>query len=121
MTNENKDLLLDPDGIPILMDLVHENISPHTAEETPGSSSNEVSVDELASLLLNSEAFRKQLDEIAAELSRSVRQQLELTLRPTLEEAITLAFDDSSTASRDAVRQQLESILPGLLARTLQD
>jgi hypothetical protein len=121
MTNNNEDLLLDPDGIPILTDLIYEDISPDTAGETPTSSSNEVSVDELASLLLNNKAFRKQLDAIAEELTRSIRQQLELALRPTLEEAISLAFDDSSKASCDAVRKQLESTLPGLLARTLQD
>jgi len=121
MTNKNEGLLLDPDGIPILTDLVHENITPDAGEETPASSSNEVSVDELASLLLNNKAFRDQLDAIASELTRSVRQQLELALRPTLEEAISLAFDDSSKASCDAVRKQLESTLPGLLARTLQD
>ena len=94
MTNTREGLLLDPDGIPILTDLVHDDVTPNTAGETRKSGNDEVSVDELASLLLNSDTFKEQLDKIAAELTRSVRQQLELALRPTLEEAILLAFDD---------------------------
>jgi hypothetical protein len=121
MTNTREGLLLDPDGIPILTDLVHDDVTPNTAGETRKSGNDEVSVDELASLLLNSDTFKEQLDKIAAELTRSVRQQLELALRPTLEEAILLAFDESNTTSCEAVRKQLEAALPGLLARTLQD
>lgn len=121
MTNSNEGLLLDPDGIPILTDLVHENETPDTAEHTLGFRNDDVSVDELAVLLLNNETFRKELDLITTELIRTVREQLELALRPTLEEAISLALDDGSTACREAVRKQLEATLPGLLARTLQD
>ena len=118
MTNPSEDLVLDADGIPILTDLVRENETPESTEQ---SLKDEVSPDELAGLLLNSETFRQQLDEIAAELTHTVRQQVELALRPTLEEAISLALDDSNTASHEAVRKQLESALPDILARTLQD
>ena len=117
MTNPSEDLVLDADGIPILTDLVREN---ETSESTEQSLKDEVSPDELAGLLLNSETFRQQLDEITAELIRTVRQQLESTLRPTIEEAISLALDDSNTVSHEAVRKQLEAALPDLLARTLQ-
>ena len=118
MTNPNEDLVLDADGIPILTDLVRENETPESTEQPL---KDEVSPDELAGLLLNSETFRQQLDEIAAELTRTVHQQIEQALRPTLEEAISLALDDSNTASYEAVRKQLESALPDMLARTLQD
>lgn len=121
MTNTDETLLLDPDGVPILTDLVHEDETPNTAEHTQEPRNVEVSVDELARLLLNSDTFRKELDEITAELIRTVREQLELALRPTLEEAISLALDDGSKASHETVRKQLEATLPGLLARTLQD
>jgi hypothetical protein len=121
MTNTNEGLLLDPDGIPILTDLVREDATPDTAEHSRESRNDEVSVDELAALLLNSDTFRKELDIITAELIRTVREQLELALRSTLEEAISLALDDGSTACRETVRKQLEATLPGLLARTLQD
>jgi hypothetical protein len=118
MTNSNEDLVLDADGIPILTDLVRENETPASTEQPQ---QDDMSVDELAGLLLNSDTFRQQLDEIAAELTRAVRQQIELTLRPTLEEAISLALEDSNTASYEAVRKQLEEALPDLLARTLQN
>jgi len=118
MTNPNEDLVLDADGIPILTDLVRENENPESTVQPP---QDDVSVDELAGLLLNSDTFRQQLDEIAAELAHAVRQQIEATLRPTLEEAISLAFDDSSTTSQETVRKQLEAALPDLLARTLQN
>jgi hypothetical protein len=118
MTNPSEDLVLDADGIPILTDLVREN---ETSESPKQSLTDEVSPDELAGLLLNNETFRQRLDEIAAELTQTVRQQIEQALRPTLEEAVSLALDDSNTASYEAVRKQLESALPDILARTLQD
>ena len=118
MTKPNEDLVLDADGIPILTDLVRENETPESTEQPQ---KGDLSVDDLAGLLLNSDTFRQQLDEIAAELTRTVRQQIELALRPMIEEAISLALDDSSTASYEAVRKQLETALPDLLARTLQN
>ena len=118
MTNPNEDLVLDADGIPILTDLVGEDEASVSTEQPL---KDAVSPDEFAGLLLNSETFRQQLDEIAAELTRTVRQQIELALRPTLEEAISLALDDSNTASYEAIRKQIEATLPDLLARTLQE
>ena len=121
MKDTNEDLVLDPDGIPILTNLIQEDVTPSSVKSGQASPNNELSVDELAELLLNSETFTQQLDEIAAELTRSVREQIELALRPVLEEAVSLALDDSGTASYEAVRKQLMATLPELLARTLQD
>jgi hypothetical protein len=121
MTNPNEDLLLDADGIPILTDPVHKDEAPAFTEQALESHKEEMSAEELAGLLLNSDTFRQQLDEITAELTRTVRQQLESILRPTIEEAISLALDDSNTVSHQAVRKQLETALPDLLARTLQN
>jgi len=118
MTDPNKDLVLDANGIPILTDLVRENATPGSTKQPQ---ENDVSVDDLAGLLLNSDTFRQQLDEIATELTRTVRQQVELTLRSTLEEAISQAFNGSSTSSYEAVREQLETALPDLLAHTRQN
>ena len=118
MTNPSEDLVLDANGIPILTDLVREHETP---EPTKYPRKDEVSTDELAALLLHSETFRQQLDEIATGLTRAVHQQIELALRPMIKEAISLALDDSSAASYAVVRKQLEAALPGLLARTLQD
>jgi hypothetical protein len=121
MKNTHDDLILDPDGIPILTNLIREDTIPDAAELAQPSPNSEVSVDELTALLLNSNTFTQQLDEIAAELTRSVREQTELALRPVLEEAISLALDDSNAAACEAVSKQLRATLPGLIARTLQD
>jgi len=121
MTNSNKDLLLDPDGIPILTNLVHEDAAQHAAEPGQETPASDVSVDELAALLLKSDIFKQQLDVIAAELTRSVREQIELALKPVLVEAVSLALDDSNKASCEVIRERLKATLPELLARTLQD
>ncbi len=120
MTNTTDKLLLDPDGIPILTDLVREDQAP-SAERPLDTGNAEFSADELSDLLLKSSVFREQLDKIAAELARSVRRQAELALNPILAEAVTLAFEDSSSASQQAIREQLEKALPELITRTLKD
>lgn len=120
MTKASEELVLDADGIPILTNLVHVDETPESTAQLLEPRKDEVSVDELAGLLLNSDTFRQQLDEIAAELTRTVHQQLEMALRPTIEEVISQTFDDHSTASIEAVRKQLETALPDLLARTRQ-
>ena len=121
MTNSDKDLLLDPDGIPILTNLVQEDAAPYAADPGQETSASDVSVDDLAALLLKNNTFRQQLDEIAAELTHSVREQTERALKPVLEEAVSLALDDSTKASCEAIRERLKATLPRLLARTLQD
>ena len=77
MTNPNEELLLDADGIPILTDPVHRDEAAAFAEQPLESHKEEMSAEELTGLLLNSDSFRQQLDEITAELTRTVRQQLE--------------------------------------------
>jgi hypothetical protein len=120
MKNPAEDLIVDADGIPILTDLIHEDISPGPAVPPHETRSNKVSSEELAKMLLHSNIFRQQLNDIATELTRTVSQQIELGLRSTLEEVISQAVEDSSTALYDAVREQLEKVLPDLLACALQ-
>ena len=120
MTDVNEDMVLDGDGIPILTDLVQADETAESTEQRLPPLDDELSAEELAGQMLNSDAFRQQLDDIAAQLTHSICQQIEQTLRPTIEEAITLAFDDSSTASIEAVRKQLETALPELLVRSRQ-
>ena len=121
MTNTTEELLLDPDGIPILTDLVHDDQAPAGNEQPGETENNELSAGELSNLLVNNSAFKEQLDQIAAELTRSVRRQAEQALKPILAEAVTLAFEDSSAASQEAIRLQLEKALPDLIAQTLKD
>lgn len=121
MTNTTEELLLDPDGIPILTDLVHDDQEPAGSVQPGETENNELSAGELSNLLLNNSAFKEQLNRIAAELTRSVRRQAEQALKPMLAEAVTLAFEDSSAASQEAIRLQLEKALPDLIAQTLKD
>ena len=121
MTNTTEELLLDPDGIPILTDLVHDDQAPAGSEQPGETENDELSAGELSNLLLNNSAFKEQLDQISDELTRSVRRQAEQALKPILDAAVTLAFEDSSTDSQEAIRLQLEKSLPELIAQTLKD
>jgi len=121
MTDTNEDLVLDSDGIPILTNLIPEDATPYSAETEQEFPYNKLSIEELTGLMLGSETFTQQLDGIAAELVRSVREEIELALKPVIEEAISQALDDSGTPYFEAVRKQLRVTLPELLARTLQD
>ena len=75
---------------------------------------------EIADELLGNDSFRKHLEGVAATLTHNVCQQMERALQPVLEEAITLALNDSNATSYEAVRQQLESSLPDMVAEALQ-
>lgn len=121
MTNTTEELILDPDGIPILTDLVRDDEAHPRAEQAVDAGNDELSADELSNLLLKSSVFREQLDKIAADLTRSVRRQAEQSLKPILAEAVTLAFEDSSAASQQAIREQLEEALPVMITRALKD
>lgn len=121
MTNTTEELLLDPDGIPILTKLVRDDQAPARYEQSADTGSDVLSAEEITELLLKSSVFGEQLDKIAAELTRSVRRKAEQALKPILAEAVTLAFEDSSAASQQAIREHLEKALPDLITRALKD
>ena len=127
MINKKEELALDEDGIPILMDIVrgsgplqhtHQDTNYHTGEHTGDHTAN-LSAAEVANELLRNETFQHQLNEVAAVLTRNVRQQTEQSLKPAIEQAIQQALDNSSGSSFNAIREQLEVSLPGLLAKYL--
>jgi len=117
-TPEN--IVLDDDGVPILTDVV-------AAEQTSGTAAiaeNQLatmSVEDITQTILGSESIRHRLDDIAGELTRNVRTQLEQLLRPAIEQAVTEVMDDSGSAAFDAIRQQLDDVLPDILADFLQE
>ena len=115
-----EELMLDEDGIPILTDIVSNDDEPGPADAHLVNRMSEMAPQEIANELLGNDAFRKHLEEVAATLSRNVCQQMERALQPILEEAITLALNDSNATSYEAVRQQLESSLPELVVEALQ-
>jgi hypothetical protein len=115
-----EDLVLDDDGVPILTDIV-------TADQASGSAAisetqlAHMSVEDITQTILGSESIRHRLDDIATELTRNVRIQLEQLLRPAIEQAVTEVMDDSGSAAFDAIRQQLDEVLPEILANVLHE
>ncbi|MFV1973374.1 MAG: hypothetical protein ACC648_06600 [Thiohalobacterales bacterium] len=116
----SEDLVLDADGIPILTDIV----TPEQTSGTAAISGNQLaymSVEDITQTILGSESIRYRLDDIATELTRNVRTQLEQLLRPAIEQAVTEVMDDSGTAAFDAIRKQLDDVLPAILAEVLHE
>ena len=114
-----EELFLDEDGIPILTEVVRDDEAEPT-DSRLASRVSEMAPREIADELLGNDAFRKHLEGVAAKLTHNVCRQMEQALQPILEEAITLALNDSNATSYEAVRQQLESSLPDLVAEALQ-
>ncbi len=114
-----EELSLDEDGIPILTEVVRDDEQEQT-DSRLASRVSEMAPREIADELLGNDSFRNHLEEVAATLTRNVCQQMERALQPILEEAITLALNDSNATSYEAVRQQLESSLPNMVAEALQ-
>jgi len=114
-----EELFLDEDGIPILTEVVRDDEAEPT-DSRLASRVSEMGPREIADELLGNDSFRKHLEGVAATLTHNVCQQMERALQPILEEAITLALNDSNATSYEAVRQQLESSLPDLVAEALQ-
>ena len=83
-----EDLVLDEDGVPILTDVVSSEQESGTAP-IPYNQLAHMSVEDITQTILGSESIRYRLDDIAAELTRSVRSQLEQLLRPAIEQAVT--------------------------------
>jgi FKBP-type peptidyl-prolyl cis-trans isomerase (trigger factor) len=118
MTTEHTDIALDAEGIPILTDLVAESELDATVAVEPVA---ELTPAEIARELLHSESVQLQLDEMAADLARDVRLQLEQTLAAAIDEAISTTLDNNNARTFENIRRQLDVALPGLLAKALQD
>jgi hypothetical protein len=120
MSDQSPEIPVDSEGVPILTDIVPEDellgAAPAAATHTHGLSTAEIAED-----LLGSELFQQQLDEVAAELTRSIRLQVEQSLGTAIENVINQALDDNNVRSFELIRHQLEDALPGLLAKALQD
>ena len=115
-----EELYLDEDGIPILTDIVRDDDVPEPPDLRLANRVSGMAPHEIADELLGNDTFRKHLEEVAATLTHSVCQQMEQALQPIIEQAITLALNDRDVISYEAIRQQLESSLPDLVAEALQ-
>ena len=116
----HEELPVDEEGIPILRDVVHpeagneDNRQP--APRLPG-----ISVETTAREMLGNPTLRKALDELAAELSLNIYLHIDRSIRPVIEQAITSAMDEAGNKAYDEIRQQLESAIPDILARVLEE
>jgi hypothetical protein len=116
----NEELLFDEDGIPILRNVVDPNAGPVNDRETEELLSG-VSLENLAREALGNPTLRKALDEFAAELSLNIYQHIDRSIRPVIEQAITAAMDEAGNNAYDDIRQRLESAIPDILVRILEE
>lgn len=114
------ELLVDEDGIPILRNVVHADARPASDPE-PEATLPGVSLETLARELLGNPTLRKALDEFAAELTLSIYQHIDRSIRPVIEQAITAAMDEAGSNAYDEIRQQLEAAIPDILVRILEE
>jgi hypothetical protein len=116
----HEELLVDEDGIPILKNVVHPD-SGGEDNRQPEARMSGMSVETTARELLGNPSLRKALDEFAAELSLNIYQHIDRSIRPVIEQAITSALDEAGNNAYDEIRQQLESAIPDILARVLEE
>ena len=114
------ELVVDEDGIPILSNVVHPDTG-IVNKQSHDTRLPVMSVESIARQLLGNQTLRKALDEFAAELSLDIYQHIDRSIRPVIEQAITKAMDEAGNNAYDEIRKQLESVIPDILARILED
>ena len=120
MNIDYTDLALDAEGIPILTDLVQDDKVEHATSSVPEPTVPIRTPDDIARELLESDSVQKQLNQMADEFARDVRLQVEQTLAGTIDEAINKAMEQHSSNTYEHIRRQLNTVLPELISRALQ-
>jgi hypothetical protein len=116
----HEELPVDEDGIPILRNVVHPEPA-YKVNRRPEMRLSGMSAEITAREMLGNPTLRKALDELAAELSLNIYQHIDRSIRPLIEQAITSAMDEAGNNAYDEIRQQLESAIPDILARVLEE
>ena len=116
----HEELPVDEDGIPILKNVVHPQDGGQDNRQ-PEPRLSGLSAETTARELLGNPALRKALDELAAELSLNIYQNIDRSIRPVIEQAITSAMDEACNKAYDEIRRQLESAIPDILVRVLEE
>lgn len=119
--NALNELALDEDGLPILTGAVVRDHQPTGEQPDAANRPQATSPVLVADRLLDDEAFRQKFDEFAAKLTVNARQHMKNSLKPAIDEAIDEALNASGDEIYQAITEQLESALPDILARALQD
>ena len=112
MTSHDE-LPVDEDGIPILRNVVHPKAG-NQDNRQPEPRLSGLSLETTARELLGNPALRKALDELAAELSLNIYQNIDRSIRPVIERAITSAMDEACNNAYDEIRHQIESAIPDI-------
>ena len=118
--SSHEEMPVDEDGIPILKNAIHPEDGNEKKHRTEPPLSG-MSVESMTRELLGNQTLRKALDEFAAELSLNIYQHIDRSIRPVIEQAITSAMDEAGNNAYDEIRQQLESAIPDILARVLEE
>jgi len=112
--------VLDEAGIPILTAPLADRDVVATDDLQIAERLSGLSTAAIVRALLASEPFRQQLEELANRLARQVHEEMQHELHAMLEAALGQALEDSNSRVVEAIHQQLEASLPGLLARTFR-
>ena len=115
-----EELLVDEDGIPILNNIVQPEARSGD-DRQPAAALPGTAVESIAQELLINQTLRNALDEFAAELALNIYQRIDRSIRPVIDQAITSAMDEAGNNAYDEIRQQLESAIPDILARILEE
>ena len=116
----HEELPVDEDGIPILRNVVHPEAG-NEDNRRPEPRLSGMSIEITAREMLANPTLRQALDELAAELSLNIYQHIDRSIRPVIEQAITSALDEAGNTAYDEIRQQIESAIPDILARVLEE
>jgi hypothetical protein len=117
-----EDVPVDEDGIPILKDVIEAPAETESeADPQPATPPPASSIQGLSEELRDSPSLRKALDEFAAELSLSIYQHIDRSIRPAIQELVTRAVDEVGSQTFDGIREQLEARIPDILARFLEE
>ena len=54
-------------------------------------------------------------------MSLNIYQHIDRSIRPVIEQAITSAMDEAGNNAYDEIRHRLESAIPDILARVLEE
>jgi uncharacterized membrane-anchored protein YjiN (DUF445 family) len=116
----HEELQVDEDGVPILTNVVHPE-EDNQNNRQPEPRMYGLPLETTAQELLGSSALRKALDELAAELSLNIYQNIDRSIRSVIDQAITSAMDEACNKAYDEIRHQLESTIPDILVRVLEE
>lgn len=121
MNTDQSDLALDADGIPILTDLVSGDKPEGAPAGTTAVAFAPPTAENITSELLASASVSQQLDQMADNLTRDMRLNIEQTLSVAIDEAVNQVLEKNHARIHDSIRRQLDVALAEIISEALQD